>query len=423
MMPLCKSKRFKVKNLTMFFLLLVLLNSCSDNENQYEQDFIFITDVEVISHNAIGVEVDNFRKTIEILLEAKEDLSSVELLLKLADKVEMIQPLTTNAVYDLNNNPKVVLDKNGRKVEFKIITHFNSTSSDISLEDWEKKNSFGDLPDYISIYAYKKDISGKNVNAFIAVADISPNNGKFRILGNKTGYQSPTQFFNQNNKPPIILNGGYFWDGNSLGLMIRGGTTIKSAQPVTWRSYNGSNTAYYPTQGIFGLDSDGKFYAHWAYESNGKLYTYPSPSPNIAGEKPQEIPSDIFPTGAKHWTPKEAIGAGPLLIKNGEYKNLWENELFDASSGVGPTINHPRSAISYHPKGYLVFFVCEGRNQTPNTPGLTLKNVADILLDLGCTEAINLDGGGSSCMLVNGKETIKPSDGKQRIITNAVAIF
>lgn len=74
-------------------------------------------------------------------------------------------------------------------------------------------------------------------------------------------------------------------------------------------------------------------------------------------------------------------------------------------------------------KKLTLFFVCEGRNQTPNTPGLTLKNVADILLDLGCTEAINLDGGGSSCMPVNGKETIKPSDGKQRSITNAVAIF
>jgi exopolysaccharide biosynthesis protein len=32
------------------------------------------------------------------------------------------------------------------------------------------------------------------------------------------------------------------------------------------------------------------------------------------------------------------------------------------------------------------------------------------LIDLGAVEAINLDGGGSSCLLINGKETIKPSD-------------
>jgi exopolysaccharide biosynthesis protein len=42
--------------------------------------------------------------------------------------------------------------------------------------------------------------------------------------------------------------------------------------------------------------------------------------------------------------------------------------------------------------------------------GATLLQMAKILVDLGCVEAMNLDGGGSSCMLINGKETIKPSD-------------
>ena len=38
------------------------------------------------------------------------------------------------------------------------------------------------------------------------------------------------------------------------------------------------------------------------------------------------------------------------------------------------------------------------------------RQMAKIMVGLGCVEAMNLDGGGSSCMLVNGKETIKPSD-------------
>ncbi len=50
----------------------------------------------------------------------------------------------------------------------------------------------------------------------------------------------------------------------------------------------------------------------------------------------------------------------------------------------------------------------EGRNKTESIPGLTLQEVANRLLEIGCSEAINLDGGGSSCMLINGKETIKP---------------
>jgi exopolysaccharide biosynthesis protein len=42
--------------------------------------------------------------------------------------------------------------------------------------------------------------------------------------------------------------------------------------------------------------------------------------------------------------------------------------------------------------------------------GTTLTETAQIFIELGAVEAINLDGGGSSCLLVNGKETIKPSD-------------
>ena len=56
---------------------------------------------------------------------------------------------------------------------------------------------------------------------------------------------------------------------------------------------------------------------------------------------------------------------------------------------------------------WVAFF----RGRTPEVAaGVTLAQEAKILLDLGCYKAINLDGGGSSCMLVNGKETIKPSD-------------
>ena len=55
----------------------------------------------------------------------------------------------------------------------------------------------------------------------------------------------------------------------------------------------------------------------------------------------------------------------------------------------------------------------EGRNPGI-AEGASLPQLAKIYKDLGAKEALNLDGGGSSCMLVNGKETIRPSDKKQR---------
>ena len=72
--------------------------------------------------------------------------------------------------------------------------------------------------------------------------------------------------------------------------------------------------------------------------------------------------------------------------------------------------------------GRMIFFVCEGREMTSGVFGLTTADVANVLLDLGCVEAMNLDGGGSSCMLVNGKETIKVSDGSQRAVASTLML-
>ena len=57
----------------------------------------------------------------------------------------------------------------------------------------------------------------------------------------------------------------------------------------------------------------------------------------------------------------------------------------------------------------MILLVVQGRMKNIAV-GTTLTETAQILKDLGSVEAINLDGGGSSCLLINGKETIKPSD-------------
>jgi exopolysaccharide biosynthesis protein len=134
------------------------------------------------------------------------------------------------------------------------------------------------------------------------------------------------------------------------------------------------------------------------------------------------MPSATFPEGATLWKAKTAIGAGPVLIKDGKYINSYIEELFDSESGIGPESNNPRTAVGITKSGIMIFFVCEGRNMTQGVVGFTLDEETKILLSLGCTEALNLDGGGSSCLLINGKETIKPSDGKQRSVVTAVSL-
>ncbi|MCK3685613.1 phosphodiester glycosidase family protein [Maribellus sp. YY47] len=292
-----------------------------------------------------------------------------------------------------------------------------SADSLIIKNGWTLQTSFGNLPEYIRVYKSANVLQNKMAVAYIAVADIDKTN--FKVLGNATGYHTPNDFYDAG-KETVILNGGYFWDGASVSLLCKEGETLCPNSPYVWRQ-NGE-LVYYPTKGAFAEMKNGKFQVDWVYNVNGSSYAYPAPAHNSSGSAPLPQPSATFPEGGILWNAQNGIGGGPVLIKDSTVVNTYEEELFDANSGVGPTINNPRSAIAVTGTGQLIFFVCEGRNMTEGVKGLTLEDLANTLLKIGCTQALNLDGGGSSCMLINGEETIKPSDGKQRSVVTAVAL-
>ena len=103
---------------------------------------------------------------------------------------------------------------------------------------------------------------------------------------------------------------------------------------------------------------------------------------------------------------KTAIGGGPVLLQEGRI-NITNQEEQMFVDGLND--RHPRTAMGYTKNRKLIILVIEGRN-AGKAEGATLEEEAKILQDLGCVEALNLDGGGSSCMLINGRETIRPSD-------------
>jgi hypothetical protein len=109
----------------------------------------------------------------------------------------------------------------------------------------------------------------------------------------------------------------------------------------------------------------------------------------------------------KPWNVKWAVGGGPVLIRDAQINITNEEERKFAGKAIND--RHPRTAMGYTKSGELIIMAIQGRMKGIAV-GTTLGETAALLFDLGCYEAINLDGGGSSCMLVNGKETIKPSD-------------
>jgi hypothetical protein len=117
-----------------------------------------------------------------------------------------------------------------------------------------------------------------------------------------------------------------------------------------------------------------------------------------------------------HWTLGwpgvfDAVGGDPILLLDG------------ASTQVcAACARQPRTAIGVTATGKILLVVIDGRRPGWSR-GATLGELRTILRDLGAVDAMNLDGGGSSEMVVKGKVVNRPSDGHERRITNAVLIL
>ncbi|GAB1477168.1 hypothetical protein MASR2M70_20040 [Bacillota bacterium] len=80
-----------------------------------------------------------------------------------------------------------------------------------------------------------------------------------------------------------------------------------------------------------------------------------------------------------------AVGGGEKLITGGSIAAFANAEI------------HPRTAMGIRPDGSVIFYTVDGR-QAGHSKGATLSQLAARLLELGCTEAVNLDGGGSTAI-------------------------
>ncbi len=114
---------------------------------------------------------------------------------------------------------------------------------------------------------------------------------------------------------------------------------------------------------------------------------------------------------------EHAVCAGPRLIRDGAVAINGREERFDASIVAG---RHPRSAIAETDAGEVLLVVVDGR--TARNPGMTLAELALYLRRLGAVQAMNLDGGGSSELMVGNRWVNRPSDGAERPISNAILI-
>lgn len=112
------------------------------------------------------------------------------------------------------------------------------------------------------------------------------------------------------------------------------------------------------------------------------------------------------------------IGGGPNLIRGGQLAIDWEASEFKSSFALN---RHPRTAVGRTLEGDLWFVVVDGRQEI--SAGATLEEMARIMARLGCVDAMNVDGGGSTSFNLFGLTVNRPSEGAERPICNAILFF
>jgi exopolysaccharide biosynthesis protein len=109
----------------------------------------------------------------------------------------------------------------------------------------------------------------------------------------------------------------------------------------------------------------------------------------------------------------------PQLIKNGKIEITWQEE---KTSKAFVETRHPRTAVAKLKDGKFLMITVDGRSE--QSAGIGLEYLAKLLLELGATDAMNLDGGGSTTMFLDGKIVNKPSDKEgERRVSDAILVF
>lgn len=117
------------------------------------------------------------------------------------------------------------------------------------------------------------------------------------------------------------------------------------------------------------------------------------------------------------------LGGGPRLVKGGQEFVTAEMEQFRTPPFQNDPIKGraPRTAVGVTKEGKLLFVVIDGR-QPGFSIGATLWETARLMIEFGAVDALNLDGGGSSTMVVQSKVVNAPSDGRERPVGNALVV-
>ena len=276
--------------------------------------------------------------------------------------------------------------------------------------NWEIVNNT--LPNGIILYrGYNSKIPIKAWTVFIP--NIKQNQIKILASSDRDGLDTPEDFAVKTNAI-VVINGGYFSKSTDpvhhVGLLKTDNLLIEPASGTVIRE----NIRYNVARGAIGIYDNGKIDIGWASTKNDSIFQWAVPIDNRPGR-----PGILDYNKAKFWNVAYAMHAGPVLMENSKLYVTSEEEVFFNTPVDGV---QPRSAIGYNDNGDVIMMVVDGRQV--DSRGVYLKELALLMSQFKCREALNLDGGGSSALFVNGSLINRPIGlNTQREVMSTIAVI
>jgi exopolysaccharide biosynthesis protein len=283
--------------------------------------------------------------------------------------------------------------------------------------NWRLADSaFGNLPQDFHVYFSNDSLNRKPFIGYYTAVPINHPTLKFAVDTTNNRRLTPSQFFEKNNNPLLVVNTTFFSfqsNRNVSPVVINNKIVAHTNYAAKAKGRDSLSYIHIPA-GVINFSSKMQPNIGWVLADSNSGYSIFFDKPveairdnevSLNRKKIRKLKNNET-NPAQMWNTYMAVGGGPVLLQNGDV--LITNNQEQKFAGKAINDKHPRTLIGYT-KSHIIVMVIEGRNKGI-AEGATLYELATIMKDLGCIEALNLDGGGSSCMLINGKPTIKVSD-------------
>ena len=152
------------------------------------------------------------------------------------------------------------------------------------------------------------------------------------------------------------------------------------------------------------------------YPKKGRVVSTLATSPRVA-EVTSLTPGERVDLGWSLGWPDvvETIGGNPTLVRDGEI-------FIERDGDTSFFARHPRTGVGTTPEGEVLLVTVDGR-QPGYSVGMTPYRFGKLFVSLGADYALNLDGGGSTTMVVNGRIVNRISDGAERPVSSALLLL